>query len=563
MLSKLDDAPDAQTRNLRKKYMSLSEAEDAIRRAVLTQLDNAPLRLIHTTTGRLCDRQAQIIAFKMSAAYKELLSLMMKHAELRTEHIEEVVKMWEGTEPLLRDIQGTSVYELEVAGSIVKLQSFCIVARGAGYHWAWVDSCCIDQHNNAELSKTFNSMFAWYRHSALTVVYLSDVPPSSKSGALAKSTWNTRGWTVPELLAPKNILFYQRDWSLYLDDHTPNHKDSAKIMKELEDATGIDAQALVSFQPGTRSAREKLRWVSRRVTTVQEDIAYSLFGIFGVQLHVLYGENRQNALGRLLQEIVAQSGDITVLDWLGKPSGFNSCLPADISSYEPPPSTRPSLSEDEMQTSLSSLRSMANVELASKLYFLLDSLSAARFANTRLQLPCIIFRVTEVRRRRGQAQDQCFTHDVKADGLRDLLITTEDKLIQFSRSRPTRQSFLLVRPWDRCLLEQSDFAELPDSADRPEFADDTQSEGDWFEPGSLLPDSPRGSPGENEPVDSESHTRALRLIVRLGQPFRAILLAQHRGGEYKRIASDRDIVAQVKDMTSVHNMMDLRTLEIL
>ncbi|KAG1758270.1 hypothetical protein EDD22DRAFT_911442, partial [Suillus occidentalis] len=32
-----------------------------------------------------------------------------------------------------------------------------------------------------------------HRHSVLTIVYLSDVPPSSKPGALARSAWNTQG----------------------------------------------------------------------------------------------------------------------------------------------------------------------------------------------------------------------------------------------------------------------------------------------------------------------------------------------------------------------------------
>ncbi|KAG1871863.1 hypothetical protein DFJ58DRAFT_762639, partial [Suillus subalutaceus] len=52
-------------------------------------------------------------------------------------------------------------------------------------------------------------------------------------------------------------------------------------------------------------------------------------------------------------------------------------------------------------------------------------------------------------------------------------------------------------------------------------------------------------------------------IVRLGQPFSAFLLARRRDGEFKRIASDHDIVTRVKDMTSVDNMMVIRTLEIL
>ncbi|KAG0699364.1 hypothetical protein DFH29DRAFT_833817 [Suillus ampliporus] len=569
MLSKLDSAPNMQIRKLREQYLSTSNAERAIRKVIDVQLNNAPLRLLNTDTGLLCNRDAQISAFKESNEYNELLLSIMKHPDLPAEcHAEAVATYfrcallshrWEGTEPRLHDIKDKDVYELKGVGDLVKLQSFCKLACEAEYRWAWVDSCCIDQDNPVELQTSIDSMFAWYRNSALTAVYMSDVPPSSKSGALAKSAWNTRGWTVPEFLAPKIIRFYQQDWTPYLGDESPNHKQSVDIMNELEDATGIDARALAAFQPGMRDAREKLQWVSARRTTKPEDIAYSLFGIFDVRLPIHYGEDKQNALGRLLQEIVARSGDITALDWVGQPSTFNSCLPADISSYAAPSYALPSLSEDEIQTAVSLLQNTVAVESVLRLYDQLDNMSAPRFANCRLQLPCIAFRVTELRRRRGPAHETHFTYGVKADGLRDLQIITEETLIQFARARPARQTFFLVRPWDRRLLEQPDIAELP------AFADDADSLGDWSEPESPLDDSPGAdSAVEQELDDSESHTRALRLMVRLGQPFGAFLLMQQRGGEYKRIASDHDIVAQVQDVGSVHNIMGgVRTLEIL
>ncbi|KAG2144578.1 hypothetical protein DEU56DRAFT_910509 [Suillus clintonianus] len=91
---------------------------------------------------------------------------------------------WEVKEPLLLDVRGKVVYVLDPVGSITKLHSFCKTARDAGYRWTWSDTCCINRSNNIE---SINSMFVWYHHSALTVVYLSDVLPSSKSGALAKS----------------------------------------------------------------------------------------------------------------------------------------------------------------------------------------------------------------------------------------------------------------------------------------------------------------------------------------------------------------------------------------
>ena len=140
---------------------------------------------------------------------------------------------------------------------------------------------------------------------------------------------------------------------------------------------------------------------------------------------------------------------------------------------------------------------------------------------------------------------------------------------------------MLVRPWNRHDLGLPDFADDTQSVaswSEPMLPlDDSQSAQDWFEPESPLdesqsaedqfePESPSGdalaeSSGANDSIDLD--TRALKLIARLGQPFSALLLAQQRGGEYKRIASDYDIIAEVKDKTSVRAMMDVRTLEIL
>ncbi|KAG2110559.1 uncharacterized protein F5147DRAFT_689007 [Suillus discolor] len=53
-------------------------------------------------------------------------------------------------------------------------------------------------------------------------------------------------------------------------------------------------------------------------------------------------------------------------------------------------------------------------------------------------------------------------------------------------------------------------------------------------------------------------------MVHLGQAFSALLLAQQRVGEYKRIASDYNIIAQVKDTVSIDTMiMNIKTLDIL
>lgn len=39
----------------------------------------------------------------------------------------------------------------------------------------WIDTCCIDRSNSAELSEAITSMFRWYRSASICYVYLADV----------------------------------------------------------------------------------------------------------------------------------------------------------------------------------------------------------------------------------------------------------------------------------------------------------------------------------------------------------------------------------------------------
>ncbi|KAG2126788.1 uncharacterized protein EDB93DRAFT_1257432 [Suillus bovinus] len=310
-------------------------------------------------------------------------------------------------------------------------------------------------------------------------------------------------------------------------------------MQELKEATGIDQPVVPTF-----------------LTTRQEDITYLLFGIFGVRLPVDYDEKQDKALGRLLQEIVAWSSDITSLDWIGKASEFNSCLPASITSYRTPPCKLPPLPEDEIQSSISSLQKTKAVDFALNLYTLLRDTSAPRFAAQRLHLPCIAFNVRKVRRVLSPVPDTHFTYRVKADGLRDLFITTAETLIQFWPARPTEQKFVLVRPWDRSLLELPDFVEPPEFVEPSNYENNTENGEDYCMSPSPSDDSSSGFPVRQDVFDLES--RALRLLVRLRQPFSAFLLAQQRSVEYKKIATDHDIIGQVNDVVSVRDLMDFK-----
>ncbi|KIN95949.1 hypothetical protein M404DRAFT_164609, partial [Pisolithus tinctorius Marx 270] len=221
---------------------------------------------------------------------------------------------WQGEEPSFQDINKVkSVWHLPLQD---KLSDFCQETRRLGYNWAWSDTCCIDKSQSATvtLSESLTLMYKWYANSAVTLVYLADVAHPSKPGDLAHSIWMKRAWTLQELLSPKVLFFYDSNWKLYLGDNIENHKQSPVIMQELADAIKIPQGTIVTFSPDDLGVREKLRLASTRNATREEDVAYSLIGIFKSDIRPHYGE-RSDALGHLLEEIVARSGEVTVLAW--------------------------------------------------------------------------------------------------------------------------------------------------------------------------------------------------------------------------------------------------------
>jgi hypothetical protein len=44
-----------------------------------------------------------------------------------------------------------------------------------GLQYFWVDTCCIDKTDKAELSLAIQSMFRWYQNATKCYVYLSDL----------------------------------------------------------------------------------------------------------------------------------------------------------------------------------------------------------------------------------------------------------------------------------------------------------------------------------------------------------------------------------------------------
>ena len=181
-------------------------------------------------------------------------------------------------------------------------------AKRDGLSYFWVDSCCIDKRSSAEVAEAINSMFRWYQNAAKCYVYLSDVSipnlhsyaqssqlPNSLSKAFKKSKWFTRGWTLQELLASKSVEFFS------VERH--RFGDKSSMAKEIQAITEIPIQALNGTNLSLFSVDERMSWADKRKTKRPEDAAYSLMGIFDVNIPILYGEGKKKAFTRLRKEI--------------------------------------------------------------------------------------------------------------------------------------------------------------------------------------------------------------------------------------------------------------------
>ncbi|KAI5985043.1 heterokaryon incompatibility protein-domain-containing protein, partial [Pisolithus albus] len=197
-----------------------------------------------------------------------------------------------------------------------KIIKSCEQAMKDGYGWLWVDTCCIDKRSSAELSEAINSMYRWYQNAQVCYAYLNDVgestfPSRANNKKFAESNgwpeWFVRGWTLQELIAPKEVKFFNKDWV-----HIGNKR---QLEPTLERTTRIPRGVLRSGLAGKRlSVAQIMSWAAERRTTRVEDRAYSLMGLFGVNMPMLYGEGKK-AFQRLQLEIIRISSDQSIFAW--------------------------------------------------------------------------------------------------------------------------------------------------------------------------------------------------------------------------------------------------------
>jgi hypothetical protein len=229
-------------------------------------------------------------------------------------------------------------------------------ARHDSLQHFWVDTCCINKANKAELAFAIRSMFCWYRNAARCYVYLSDISnqplvvdrghPDSQwlvwtwmlsvlfsllgwygstmqhffhsrhvpcpyissdlvysqqkpESMLQHSRWFTRGWTLQELLAPSTVEFFSKE-GIKLGD-------KLSLAKELHGITGIPISAMQGKTLSDFDVQKRISWSDYRTTRLPADWAYSQMGILGVSLSPIDDESPAEAMKRVLDEVDKQN----------------------------------------------------------------------------------------------------------------------------------------------------------------------------------------------------------------------------------------------------------------
>ena len=263
-------------------------------------------------SGRRVDCRTKILEFcdDESTAYAILSHRWIDPTEVDYEDMVDLAKMNVKDRNEIRQRRGYR-----------KILDTCEQAKRDGYKWVWVDTCCIDKRSSAELSEAINSMYRWYANSRVCYTYLHDVDGSSfptweddkkypKSNGWPE--WFSRGWTLQEMIAPRNVQFFNRNWTYIGDKQT--------LARTLTEITRVPEHILKEGLPGNRPCvAQIMSWATYRTTSRVEDRAYSLMGLLDVNMPMLYGEGRK-AFHRLQLEIIRTSNDQSIFAW-----GHNVC----------------------------------------------------------------------------------------------------------------------------------------------------------------------------------------------------------------------------------------------
>ncbi|KAI6363656.1 hypothetical protein MCOR25_005834 [Pyricularia grisea] len=202
---------------------------------------------------------------------------------------------------------------LKARAAYFKIKRARVQAIADGLEWVFVDSVCVDGSSPAEASEAVNEAWAVFAGAARCYAHLDDIAQpvlgASLESALRTSRWFARGWTLMELLASGDVVFYSTGWEVL-----GTRRALAGVVSAL---TGIDEGILAGRdEVSAVSVSRRMSWAAGRKTSRAEDVAYCLLGLFGVNMPLMYGEGGGSAFRRLQEEILrAHPLDHTLFAW--------------------------------------------------------------------------------------------------------------------------------------------------------------------------------------------------------------------------------------------------------
>ncbi|KAF8187794.1 hypothetical protein BJ912DRAFT_419669 [Pholiota molesta] len=197
-----------------------------------------------------------------------------------------------------------------------KLVNFCRVAAiDHKITLGWMDTICINKESSTELDESIRSMYKWYSDADICITYLAQTAALEQ---MRIDAWFTRGWTLQELLAPSHLKFYGSDWRM-ISPNAEDDRHQTSIGNEIEAATTITSAEFNSFQKASYRIpiSRRMQWAATRRVTREEDLAYSLMGIFDISISTAYGEGSERAFFRLVKKILKSTkrAVLDVVNW--------------------------------------------------------------------------------------------------------------------------------------------------------------------------------------------------------------------------------------------------------
>jgi hypothetical protein len=229
----------------------------------------------------------RLLRIDFDPAEKEKIQVgLCDHIETEDRNIRYAIfsHRWQKDEVLFTDVADPDRALSEATrnkSGFVKLETFCRVALEHGLQHVWIDTCCVDRNSSADVSETTNALFKYYAEAELCITYLDDIEDHPKdSYFLDRSMWFSESWNLPALVAPRDLHYYSQGWNKL--------GTKASLSRLTSQASRVPERVLVDpYSLDSICVAEKMSWAARRTTMRGEDRAYSLLGLFDVNMPLL------------------------------------------------------------------------------------------------------------------------------------------------------------------------------------------------------------------------------------------------------------------------------------